>query len=115
MRMSSVIVASLLSATLAPAAVATAVAQTEPQLVYTQPIAPQAVQQVQQRLREAHVYSGRIDGAWGNDSSAALERFQQAHGLQVTGQLNQATLATLGLPVDQLLLAGQPAPAGSSA
>ena len=40
---------------------------------------------------------GRADGVWGPDSQAALERFQQARGLQVTGQLNQATAATLGL------------------
>src|SRR5262249_51213668 len=39
----------------------------------------------------------------GADSQAALERFQQTNGLQVTGQLNQATIATLGIPADQLV------------
>lgn len=52
---------------------------------------------MQQGLRSASVYTGRIDGIWGADSAAALERFQQTHQLQVTGQLNQATAATLGL------------------
>jgi peptidoglycan hydrolase-like protein with peptidoglycan-binding domain len=74
-----------------------------PPLAYTQPLAPKAVQTVQERLRQAGVYNGRIDGIWGGDSEAALQRFQQAHQLQVTGQLNQATAATLGLDPNSLL------------
>jgi peptidoglycan hydrolase-like protein with peptidoglycan-binding domain len=74
-----------------------AAAQTAPPLVYVQPMPPQAVQQVQDRLRQTGFYNGRIDGIWGADSQAALERFQQSHQLQVTGQFNQATAATLGL------------------
>jgi len=77
--------------------------QTPPTLAYVQPLAGQSVQSVQDRLRQAGVYSGRIDGIWGADSQAALERFQQAHQLQVTGQLNQATAATLGLDPNALL------------
>jgi peptidoglycan hydrolase-like protein with peptidoglycan-binding domain len=69
------------------------------------------VQTVQDRLRQAGVYNGRIDGIWGADSQAALERFQQAHQLQVTGQLNQATAATLGVDPNNLLAtAGVPVP-----
>jgi peptidoglycan hydrolase-like protein with peptidoglycan-binding domain len=88
-----------------------AAAQTAPSLVYVQPIAPQAVQDVQNRLRQAGVYSGQIDGIWGTDSQAALERYQQSHQLQVTGQLNQATAATLGL--DQGALLSVPATAAA--
>lgn len=99
----------MIAALLAPAA-----AQT-PVLVYTQPLSPQGVQLVQQRLRQQGAYAGRIDGIWGADSQAALERFQQTRGLQVTGGLNQATAATLGLPVEQLLAAGQPGPAPAAA
>ncbi len=72
-------------------------------LAYVQPLPGPAVQSVQERLRQAGVYAGRIDGVWGADSQAALERFQQAHQLQVTGQLNQATAATLGLDPSALL------------
>jgi peptidoglycan hydrolase-like protein with peptidoglycan-binding domain len=68
-----------------------------PPLAYVQPLPSPAVQSVQDRLHQAGAYTGRIDGIWGADSQAALERFQQAHQLQVTGQLNQATAATLGL------------------
>ncbi|MBV9655288.1 MAG: peptidoglycan-binding protein [Acetobacteraceae bacterium] len=83
-----------------------------PGLTYTQPLTTQAIQLIQQRLQQQGAYNGRADGIWGPDSQSALERFQGAHGLQVTGQINQATAATLGLPTDQLLAAGQvPAPA----
>ncbi len=74
-----------------------------PQLTYVQPLSRSAVQSVQDRLHQAGDYGGRIDGAWGPDSVVALQRFQQTHGLQVTGQLNQATVATMGLNVDALL------------
>jgi peptidoglycan hydrolase-like protein with peptidoglycan-binding domain len=82
-----------------------------PPLAYVQPLPQSAVESVQQRLRTAGVYSGRIDGIWGADSQAALERFQQTHQLQVTGQLNQATAATLGLDPNALVAAATvPAP-----
>ena len=89
---------------------ATAIAQPAPPLTYAQPLAPAAVRIVQDRLRQLGLYSGRVDGVWGSDSAAALQRFQETHGLQVTGQLNAATAATLGLNPPDLLAAGQPAP-----
>lgn len=86
--------------------------QVPPPLAYVQPLPAPAVQNVQQKLQQAGVYTGRIDGIWGADSRAALERFQQAHQLQVTGQLNQATAATLGLDPTALVAvpAATPAP-----
>ena len=83
-----------------------AAAQQAPSLMYSQPLAPAAVTQVQERLRQAGAYAGRADGVWGPDSQSALERFQQSRGLQVSGQLNQATAATLGLGPSELLAAG---------
>ena len=82
-----------------------------PALAYSQPLAPAAVMRVQERLRDRGAYQGRVDGIWGPDSQQALERFQQASGLQVTGQLNQATAATLGLEPAALLAARGGAPA----
>jgi len=84
---------------------------TPPPLAYIQPLPTPAVLNVQDRLRQAGTYTGRIDGIWGADSQAALERFQQTHQLQVTGQLNQATVATLGLDPSALL----PAPVAAAA
>ncbi|MBX6374124.1 MAG: peptidoglycan-binding protein [Acetobacteraceae bacterium] len=83
-----------------------AAAQPEPGLTYSQALSPAAIRAVQQRLRETGTYIGALDGVWGPDSQAALERFQQSRGLRVTGQLNQATAATLGLRPADLLAAG---------
>jgi peptidoglycan hydrolase-like protein with peptidoglycan-binding domain len=96
----------VLAGTLALTVLSTLSATAQPAgapLAYVQPLPGPAVQSVQERLRLAGVYAGRIDGVWGADSQAALERFQQAHQLQVTGQLNQATATTLGLDPSALL------------
>jgi peptidoglycan hydrolase-like protein with peptidoglycan-binding domain len=114
MRISALTIAWLLGASIAPAAAQTSSAQAPPVLTYTQPLAPQAMQAVQQRLHQQGAYNGRIDGIWGPDSQAALERFQQTHGLQVTGQLNQATVAMLGVPLEQLLAPAQPTTAAAN-
>ena len=86
-------------------------AQPAPGLTYVQPLAPGAAMRVQERLRQLGAYSGRADGVWGPDSQAALERFQQGRGLQVTGQLNQATASTLGLSPAELVAAAPAVPA----
>lgn len=85
-------------------------------LLYTQPLSTGAAAMVQEKLQQAGVYNGRADGIWGPESQAALERFQQTRNLQVTGQLNQATAATLGVPAADLLASrGPQAPAAASA
>jgi peptidoglycan hydrolase-like protein with peptidoglycan-binding domain len=80
-----------------------AIGQTASPLAYIQPMPPAAVQAVQEHLRSAGAYGGAADGVWGPDSVAALQRFQASHQLQVTGQLNQATAAALGLDPEALL------------
>jgi peptidoglycan hydrolase-like protein with peptidoglycan-binding domain len=106
----------LLAAGLGLAALNPAAAQpAPPPLAYVQPLPSAAVQTVQDRLRQAGVYAGRIDGIWGADSQASLERFQQAHQLQVTGQLNQATAATLGLDPGTLVATPVATPATAPA
>ena len=77
--------------------------QTIPPLAYVQPVSPAGIQAVQQHLRQAGAYNGAVDGVWGSDSVVALQQFQASHQLQVTGQLNQATVATLGLDPQTLL------------
>lgn len=87
-------------------------AQPAPALLYTQALSGAATAMVQDRLLQAGVYAGRPDGIWGPESQSALERFQQTRNLQVTGQMNQATAATLGVPPAELLAARTaPAPA----
>jgi peptidoglycan hydrolase-like protein with peptidoglycan-binding domain len=77
-------------------------------LTYAQPLSQAGIMAVQQRLKQNGAYAGKTDGVWGPDSAAALEQFQRAHGLQVTGQLNQGTVATLGLNPADLLAAAPP-------
>lgn len=77
--------------------------QNQSPLAYVQPVPPAAIQAVQDHLRRAGTYNGAVDGVWGPDSLAALQQFQAAHQLQVTGQLNQATVAALGLDPASLL------------
>src|SRR5215470_18226916 len=85
-------------------------------LTYAQPLSQAGVMAVQQRLKQTGAYGGPTDGVWGPESAAALEQFQRAHGLQVTGQLNQATVATLGLnPADLLAAAPPGVPTASAA
>jgi len=89
-------------------------AQTVGPLSYVQQLPPNAVQSVQEKLRANGAYTGPVDGTWGPDSAAALQRYQAAHQLQVTGQLNQATAATMGLD-PAMLLSGPPGGASSAA
>jgi len=93
----------LAASLVALSALPAAAQQNPPPLAFVQPLPGPSVQSVQDKLRQAGAYSGRIDGIWGGDSQAALERFQQTNQLQVTGQLNQATAATLGLDPNALL------------
>ena len=108
MRRFALMGACLLAATMAPIPAPAQTLINPPMLTFTQPVTPQAVQLVQQRLRQSGAYTGAVDGIWGADSQAALERYQQSQGLQVTGQLNQATIATLGIPAEQLVSANWP-------
>jgi peptidoglycan hydrolase-like protein with peptidoglycan-binding domain len=82
---------------------APAFAQSPPPLSYQQPLAPPAVRAVQERLHQLGAYTGAVDGNWGSDSQSALQRFQQSHGLMVTGEMNAATVSALGLDAPRLL------------
>lgn len=76
-------------------------------LAFVQPLSPAAITEVQQRLKQNGVYGGQVDGLWGADSQAALDRFQQGRGLQATGSINHATATLLGLS-SAALVAGAP-------
>lgn len=54
------------------------------------------IMQAQQQLHAAGLYNGPTDGIMDPDTRAAIERYQQQHGLQRTGTLDQTTLANLG-------------------
>jgi peptidoglycan hydrolase-like protein with peptidoglycan-binding domain len=52
---------------------------------------------VQQRLKDQGFYYGEVDGQGGDETSAAIRRYQIRHGLKVTGQVNEETLRSLGM------------------
>jgi hypothetical protein len=56
------------------------------------------VSAVQSKLASLGYYHGEIDGILGDESEAALARYQQDQDLSVTGTVTSATLQALGLP-----------------
>ena len=56
------------------------------------------VSAVQSGLAKLGYYRGAIDGVEGDETQAALARYQEDHDLSVTGTLTPATLQSLGLP-----------------
>lgn len=68
----------------APAADATAAAATH-----------MSVADVQQKLNDLGFDAGKPDGIMGPHTHAALKKFQKAHGLDATGELDAATEAAL--------------------
>ncbi len=52
---------------------------------------------IQQRLKDQGFYYGEVDGQGGDETSAAIRRYQIRYGLKVTGQLNDETLRSLGM------------------
>jgi peptidoglycan hydrolase-like protein with peptidoglycan-binding domain len=62
---------------------------------------------IQQRLKDQGFYYGDVDGQGGDETSAAIRRYQIRYGLRVTGQLNDETLHSLGISRDSVT---RPAP-----
>src|SRR5205085_2791085 len=53
------------------------------------------IKQVQQQLKGAGLYRGSVDGEMGPETKQAISQFQQQHGLNQTGVLDQQTLSAL--------------------
>jgi peptidoglycan hydrolase-like protein with peptidoglycan-binding domain len=56
-----------------------------------------AVRDAQQALNSQGFDAGAVDGKMGPHTQAALRKFQNAKGLQATGQLDSQTMAALGI------------------
>jgi peptidoglycan hydrolase-like protein with peptidoglycan-binding domain len=61
-------------------------------------VTPAVVQYVQLRLLSMGFPVPAINGGWGDNTSAAVAAFQRSKGLDPGGDLDEATLAALGLP-----------------
>lgn len=59
--------------------------------------ASDAMRDAQQKLKRMGFYQGSVDGQYGSQTAAAIRRYQLAENLQVTGELNAQTMASLGL------------------
>ena len=77
-----------------PATVEPAIAPAPVEPDTAQPEVP-APLRAQVMLERASFSPGEIDGQWGSNSRKALAAFQLARNLPVTGELDQATLASL--------------------
>lgn len=56
------------------------------------------VTEIQTRLKAWGYYDGTVDGVYGSRTEAAVRYFQRKNGLNVDGQVGDATLAALGIP-----------------
>ena len=62
------------------------------------PISSDTIFQVQQRLHDLGFYvRDNIDGRWGSHTAQALGNFQRSKGLNPTGQIDEQTMAALGI------------------
>jgi peptidoglycan hydrolase-like protein with peptidoglycan-binding domain len=59
--------------------------------------ADQLVESVQQVLKDEGFYYGEVNGDMNANLTAAIRRYQIRNGLQVTGELNDETLRSLGI------------------
>ena len=60
-------------------------------------LTPDTTQQVQQKLQQQGLYSGRVDGVWGPATEAAVRSYQQQQNLNATGKLDPDTIAALDM------------------
>ncbi len=74
----------------------------------------QLVRNVQQTLSDKDIDAGPVDGIWGPRTSSGVRRFQEAQGIQPTGQLNAQTLAALGIAEGSASAGKSAAPAEQS-
>ena len=57
----------------------------------------QTIRDMQQALRDRGHEVGPIDGMWGQQTQSALREFQQAQGMQASGEPDQQTMSALGV------------------
>jgi hypothetical protein len=67
------------------------------EIVYSQGYDKSTVLKVQKTLQEMGYNPGPLDGLWGKKTKNALIKFQNDHGLSMTGKLDSTTKEKLGL------------------
>lgn len=56
-----------------------------------------AIKKVQRKLKRRGYLRGKVDGVWGQDSVAALKKYQQEKDIQASGTMDKQTADKLGL------------------
>jgi peptidoglycan hydrolase-like protein with peptidoglycan-binding domain len=67
-------------------------------------------QSAQEILQDEGYYAGKIDGAKGGETIAAIRRYQIRNGLQITGELDAETQRSLGLGSLRAAVGGERSP-----
>jgi peptidoglycan hydrolase-like protein with peptidoglycan-binding domain len=77
------------------------------------------VKQVQQELKQKGFDAGPVDGRWGPMTEKGVKQFQKSQNIQASGQLDERTLAALGIQEPSSATggsrAGSSGPAGAAA
>ncbi|MFZ2603185.1 MAG: peptidoglycan-binding domain-containing protein [Candidatus Omnitrophota bacterium] len=63
--------------------------------IYSEPAIELNLKQIQQALKKAGFYTGKIDGKIGSKTKEAIIKFQKAHGLKADGVVGKRTSAEL--------------------
>lgn len=71
------------------------------------------IQQIQQKLNDQGFNVGAVDGKLGPKTKEALRKFQEKQGIQASGQIDQQTMAALGVQGQGSNMGGTP-PQGST-
>ena len=75
---------------------------------------PEVVKQAQEKLSAAGHDAGEAEGIMGPKTQSALKEFQESKGLQASGQLDQKTMAALGMSGGSSASSGASSPSSSS-
>lgn len=59
------------------------------------------IEAAQRQLKANGMYSGPVNGVWNSATQTAVRDYQQKNQLNVTGQLDQQTLSSLGVNTNQ--------------
>jgi peptidoglycan hydrolase-like protein with peptidoglycan-binding domain len=79
----------------------------EQQQITSEDLSKDEIRNIQQSLNRMGFNAGDVDGVWGSETKEALKTFQQRQGLESTGEVDQQTLAALGVGGGQNGMSGQ--------
>jgi peptidoglycan hydrolase-like protein with peptidoglycan-binding domain len=64
------------------------------------PVSHGMVRRVQTALQQDNDYRGQVDGVWGPMTERGVRKWQQAHNLNASGEIDMATLQAMNIQAD---------------